>query len=124
LVCGETILKGSRGQNDHGNGSNWAHRKEDRRGIAGQFASKHSEATRILGKRIGKPDRQYVQFSYADQADALVQAGLSKSFTDLYVEMTRAFNEGIIKPLRASENTTPTQFEDFADELAWAYDSV
>ena len=35
--------------------------------------------------------------------------------------MTRAFNEGTIKPVRTRENTTPTRFEDFADEWASAY---
>jgi uncharacterized protein YbjT (DUF2867 family) len=83
----------------------------------------HAEATRILGERIDKPDLQYVQFSYADEAKALVDAGMSESFARLYVEMTRAFNEGKVKARagRTPENTTPTRFEDFADELARAY---
>jgi len=86
----------------------------------------HSEATRILGERIGKPDLRYVQFSYADEAKALVQAGMSESFAHLYVEMTRAFNEGKVKPRagRTLENTTPTRFEDFAAELARAYETI
>jgi uncharacterized protein YbjT (DUF2867 family) len=84
----------------------------------------YSEATRILGERIGKPDLQYVQFSYDDQVRALVQAGLSESFANLYVEMTRAFNEGTIRPKRTPGNTTPTRFEDFADELARAYETM
>jgi uncharacterized protein YbjT (DUF2867 family) len=46
------------------------------------------EATRILGERIGKPDLNYIQFSYAEMAQALVQAGLSKSFAGLYVDDT------------------------------------
>jgi uncharacterized protein YbjT (DUF2867 family) len=81
----------------------------------------YAEATRIIGEKIGKPDLQYVQFSYADQVQATVQAGLSESFANLYVEMTRGFNEGTIKPRRTAENTTPTRFEDFADEVARAY---
>jgi uncharacterized protein YbjT (DUF2867 family) len=83
----------------------------------------YSEATRILGERIGKPDLKYVQFSYADEAKALVQAGMSESFANLYVEMTQAFNEGRVKPLkgRTPENTTPTRFEGFAGELARAF---
>ena len=82
----------------------------------------YSEATRIIGEKIGKPDLRYVQFSYADQARATVQAGLSESFANLYVEMTRGFNEGTVKPSdRTAENTTPTRFEDFADELARVY---
>ncbi len=83
----------------------------------------YREATSILGERIGKPDLEYVQLSYADMADALVQAGLSESFAGLYVEMTRAFNEHKVEPRqgRTPANTTPTRFEDFADELAHAY---
>jgi uncharacterized protein YbjT (DUF2867 family) len=77
------------------------------RELLGPSDISYSEATRILGERIGKPDLQYVQFSYEDQANALVQAGLSESFAKLYVEMTRAFNEGRIKPTRTPENTRP-----------------
>ena len=84
----------------------------------------HPEATRILGERIGKPDLKYVHVSYADMAKMLVGAGLSESFAGLYVEMTRAFNEGRIKPRRTPENTTPTRFEDFAEELARAYEAA
>lgn len=85
-----------------------------------------AEQTRIIGEHIGKPDLQYVQFSYADEAMALVQAGMSQSFAELYVEMTRAFNEGKVKPGkgRNDENTTPTRFEDFAGELAKAYEAM
>ena len=54
-------------------------------------------------------------------AKALVEAGLSESFAGLYVEMTRAFNEGKVKPRRTPENTTPTLFEDFAGRFyEWA----
>ncbi|MGH8591167.1 MAG: NAD(P)H-binding protein, partial [Gammaproteobacteria bacterium] len=82
----------------------------------------YPEAARILGERLGKPDLQYVQLSYADMAQGLVQAGSSESFAGLYVDMTRAFNEGRGKPSRGRipENTTPTRFEDFAGELARA----
>jgi uncharacterized protein YbjT (DUF2867 family) len=86
----------------------------------------YAEATRILGERIGKPDLNYVQLSYADEAKALVQAGLSESFADLYVAMTRAFNEAKIKAHegRTPENTTPTRFEDFVPDLARAYQAA
>jgi uncharacterized protein YbjT (DUF2867 family) len=82
-----------------------------------------SEATRILGERIGKPELQYIQFSYDDEAKALVQAGMSESFATLYVEMTRAFNEGKIKHHQGEsrERVSPTRFEDFATEWAQAY---
>jgi hypothetical protein len=40
--------------------------------------------------------------------------------------MTRGINEGKVKPRsdRNSENTTPTRFEDFVDELAQAYEAM
>src|SRR4030095_14861182 len=94
------------------------------RELLGQRDLSYSEATHILGERIGKPDLKYVQFSYEDEVKALVQAGLSPSFANLYVEMTRAFNSGGIKPRRTPENTTPTRFESFAGELAHAYASA
>jgi len=93
------------------------------RELLGQRDLSHAEATRILGERIGKPDLQYVQFSYDDMAQALVDAGLSGSFARLYVEMTRAFNEQRVRPSagRTPENTTPSRFEDFAEELAQGF---
>jgi hypothetical protein len=40
--------------------------------------------------------------------------------------MARAFNEGTIKSLegRRPENTTPTRFEAFAEDLAHAYEAA
>jgi hypothetical protein len=49
-----------------------------------------------------------------------MQAGLSKSFAKL-LDVARAFNNGTIRPKRTPENSTPTRFEDFADEWAIAY---
>jgi uncharacterized protein YbjT (DUF2867 family) len=83
----------------------------------------HREATRILGALIGKPDLAYVQFPYADYANALVQAGLSRDVAEQYTELARALNEGRVKSVegRRPSNTTRTRFEDFAVELAEAY---
>ena len=74
----------------------------------------------------GKPDLKYVQFPYADFASALVQMGISANMAGLYAEMARAFNEGKIKSRegRRPENTTPTRFEDFAEDLACAYEAA
>ena len=96
------------------------------RELLGERDLSHAEATRILGARIGKPDLRYVQFPYADFAASLVQMSLSQNVADLYVEMTRAFNEGKVKSRegRRPENTTPTRFEDFADELARAFQAA
>lgn len=67
-----------------------------------------------------------MQFPYPDMAAALTQMGFSESFAGLYVEMTRAFNEGRVtsREGRKADNTTPTRFEDFADELARAYQAM
>ncbi len=83
----------------------------------------YAEATRIIGERIGRPDLAYVQFSYAEMAAALVEAGLSARFAGLYVDMTHAFNQGWVQPRygRTPANTTPTRFEDFASDLAVAF---
>jgi uncharacterized protein YbjT (DUF2867 family) len=94
------------------------------RELVGERDISYAEATRILGERIGKPDLSYVQLSYAEMADALVQAGLSKSFANVYVEMTKAFNEGRVEARRTAENATPTPFEDFATELARVYQAM
>jgi uncharacterized protein YbjT (DUF2867 family) len=74
------------------------------------------EATRIIGAAIGKPDLAYVQFPYADYSAALQQAGLSKSVADLYAEMDKGFDDGIVKSVegRNAGNTTPTTLETFA----------
>jgi uncharacterized protein YbjT (DUF2867 family) len=86
----------------------------------------HREVARALGARIGRPDLAYVQLSYAEMAEALVQAGLSESFARVYVEMTHAFNEGMVKPRagRTAENSTPTRFEDFLDGLPLAHQAA
>lgn len=85
-----------------------------------------AEITRILGERLSKPDLKYVQFSYDDFTKALTEMGFSKSIAGLYAEMARAINEGKVKSLegRRKENTTPTTFEEFADQLVPAYQAA
>lgn len=78
----------------------------------------HDEVARILGTRIGPPGVRYVRLSDAEMVEALTGSGCSASFARLYVEMTRAFNEGRVRPRagRTPENTTPTRLEDFVGE--------
>jgi uncharacterized protein YbjT (DUF2867 family) len=93
------------------------------RELRGQRDISFAEATRIIGERIGKPDLRYVQFPYADTIKALMQFGFSENIATLEVQVARAANEGRIGPgdRRSPENTTSTPFEEFADELARAY---
>jgi uncharacterized protein YbjT (DUF2867 family) len=75
-----------------------------------------SEASRILGEAIGKPDLKYVQFPEEDGRKAMLGMGMSRSVVDALLEMQRAFNAGRIRPTegRYAENTTPTTMEEFA----------
>lgn len=82
-----------------------------------------TEATAILGREIGKPSLPYVQFPYEDAEKAMIGMGLSPDVARGYIEMYRAFNDGIMKPTeqRSAKNTTPTSFEAFAEEFAAVY---
>lgn len=96
------------------------------REVLGPRDLSYAEATSILGGRIGLPDLRYVQYPYAGMADALMHVGFSEDIAQQHVEMTRAINEGrITSRERGSEaNPTPTRFEDFAGELASAYEAA
>jgi uncharacterized protein YbjT (DUF2867 family) len=79
----------------------------------------HAEATRIIGEAIGRPDLPYVAFPYPDYVGALVAAGLSPNMAELYAEMSKAFNDGLVvsREGRTAANTTPTTFEQFVREV-------
>ena len=89
------------------------------RELLGERDLTFTEATRIIGDRIGLPNLQYVQFPYDDYVTSLVQAGFSHDVAKLVTEMSRAFNEGRIRPneTRGAANTTTTRFEAFVDEV-------
>lgn len=80
----------------------------------------YREATAILGARIGRPDLPYVRLPDAEMVDALYSAGFSAEAAALHVELGRAISDGTIasRQPRSSATTTPTRFEDVADELA------
>ncbi len=77
------------------------------------------EMTRALGAAIGKPDLPYVQFPYDEARAAIVQMGVPQEMASLYVELSRGFNEGAVKPTqpRSPATTTPTSIEVFAKEV-------
>jgi hypothetical protein len=72
-----------------------------------------------LGKAIGKPELRYVQFPYADAEKGLVGAGLPQEMAALYMEMSKGFNDGHVKPTqpRTPASTTPTSIERWAAEV-------
>ena len=76
-----------------------------------------AESTAILGRAIGKPDLNYVQFPYEDAVKAL-SAMMPPPTASLMVEMYRGMNEGRVafeKPL-SPEQRTRTTLEEFASQ--------
>jgi uncharacterized protein YbjT (DUF2867 family) len=87
--------------------------------LLGQRDLSMIEATEIIGRKINKPGLSYVMFPYDEAEKGLIAAGLSPDMSRLYIEMSRAFNEGRVGGTvkRSSVNTTPTSFEEFCDEV-------
>lgn len=81
------------------------------------------EVAPILGRAIGKPDLQYMQFPYADVEQGMVaMMGLSPDVARSYVELARAINDGVLAGVtRTARNTTPTSIEQFAPVFAAIY---
>lgn len=82
-----------------------------------------NDAAAIIGKKLGKPDLAYVAFPYEDAEKGMVATGLTPDLSRLYIEMSKALNEGLfaVNIPRTKENTTPTAFEMFADLFAATY---
>lgn len=82
-----------------------------------------SEAARILGAAIGKPDLRYVQADPAQAKAGMVQQGFSQNVADLFEEMSKALSDGRINATfsRDAASTTPTTLEQFAGVFAAAY---
>lgn len=91
--------------------------------LHGQRELSMTEATRALGKAIGKPDLPYIQFPYDEALKAMTTMGLSQSVAESLIEMNQAFNEGVVKPTqpRSAVSTTPTSIEVFAQTFAAVY---
>ena len=84
----------------------------------------YTAAAAAIGEAIGQPDLQYVQLP-DDELVAILTgaAGFSPDFAALFVEFNQALSEGRLHSLegRNERNTTSTEFEEFAAELAHAY---
>lgn len=78
----------------------------------------HTEIASIIGNAIGKPDLAYVEFSYEDNKNALLQYGISESMADAFNGMYKGINEGLFTVSeRNAQSTTPTRLEDFVDNV-------
>jgi uncharacterized protein YbjT (DUF2867 family) len=84
----------------------------------------YTEVTAAIGEAIGQPDLQYVQLPDQELVAILTEtAGFAPDFAAVFVEFNHALSAGRLHSLegRNDSNTTPTEFEHFAAELAQAY---
>lgn len=93
------------------------------RDLLGQRDLSLNKATSVIGRSIGMPDLQYLQFSYDDAARGMREMGISADVGRLFMEMSRALNEGMfaVDRPRTVQNTTPTSIEAFAGTFAEAF---
>src|SRR5579862_4180017 len=78
-----------------------------------------TEATAVIARGIGKPDLRYEQFPYDQVEQVLTQMGVPPKGAALYIEMYKAINAGVLaaQEPRSPENTTPTSFEKFVQDV-------
>ena len=89
------------------------------RELLGERDLSMTEATAVIARGIGKPDLRYQQFPYDQVQQALTQLGVPPKGAAMYIEMYKAINAGVLVPLepRSLENTTPTSFEQFVQDI-------
>ena len=100
---------------------------KETRELLGERDLSMTEATAVIARGIGKPDLRYEQFPYDQVQQALTQMGVPPKGAALYIEMYKAINAGVLiaQEPRSPENTTPTSFEQFVqDVFAPAYRGV
>jgi uncharacterized protein YbjT (DUF2867 family) len=89
------------------------------RDLLGERDLSMAEVTAVIARAIGKPDLRYEQFPYDQVQQVLTQMGVPPKGAALYIEMYKAINAGVLAPLepRSPENTTPTSFERFVQDV-------
>src|ERR1700730_7886056 len=89
------------------------------RELLGERDLSMTEAPAVIARGIGKPDLRYQQFPYDQVQQALTQLGVPPKGAAMYIEMYKSINAGVLVPLepRSRENTAPTSFEQFVQEV-------
>jgi uncharacterized protein YbjT (DUF2867 family) len=79
----------------------------------------YTEAAKIIGAAIGKPDLAYRQVPASVLKPAMMQMGMSSNMVDLILEMCDGLNTGHMKSQepRSAQNTTATTLETFVAEV-------
>ena len=94
------------------------------RELLGERDLSMAEVTAVIGRAIGKPDLRYEQFAFDQMQQVLTQMGIPPKTAAVYIEMYKAITAGVVaaQEPRSSENTTPTSFDKFVqDVFAAAY---
>jgi uncharacterized protein YbjT (DUF2867 family) len=93
------------------------------RDLLGQRDLSLDEAAAVIGKKLGKTGLKYVAFPYDDAEKGMVSMGLMPDMSKLYIEMSKALNDGLfaVHIPRTRENTTSTSIEEFAGVFAKIY---
>jgi uncharacterized protein YbjT (DUF2867 family) len=93
------------------------------RDLLGQRDLSLKEAFTIIGRRIGILDLAYRQFTYDEFGQALLDMGMSRDVSRLFIEMSDALNRGLfaVNRPRTADTTTPTSIETFAGWFAEVY---
>lgn len=83
----------------------------------------YNEAAKILGQALEKPNLKYVQISYDQERDNLLQAGMHPDTVNMFLEMFKAFDQGKIKPTQklTPEHCGTTTFEEYAHMVAHSF---
>src|ERR1700692_1845396 len=68
------------------------------RELLGERDLSMTEATAVIARGIGKPDLRYEQFPYDQVQQVLTQMGVSPKGAELYIELFKAINAGILVP--------------------------
>lgn len=85
---------------------------------------KASDAARILGKAIGKPELQWLTFSDEQTQSGLIQAGLPAPAAEKIVELGAAIHSGAMRKdydLHQPKQMGKVKLNDFAKEFAVAF---
>jgi uncharacterized protein YbjT (DUF2867 family) len=78
-----------------------------------------NEVAAAMGKALHRANLLYAQFPYDQVREVMVQLGTPAKTADSFIEMFRAFNDGLVvaDESRSQKNTTPTSVETFMREV-------
>ncbi len=94
--------------------------------FVGPHAITMPEATKLIGKAIGKPDLKYVHHSLQQVEEELIASGMKHQVAKLVVEMQKAFNDGKIVSTQelTAEHKGKTSLEEFCKVFSQNYRSA